>query len=236
MSSRSNTNKTRKKRAARSRLHSRRRHRHITRSTRRARTRTFKKGDFYSGDGFLTTVWGPAQWHMLHTISFNYPVMPTAAQKRQYRNYVLSLQHVLPCKHCRENLKKNLKKLPLTMGRMRNRDTFSRYVYELHELVNRMLDKKSNLTYCDVRERYEHFRARCTDERPPQRTLSLADMAVAAAVRRQRQTRRRRTHEPGEKGCTEPLYGKKARCIIKIVPQEEKGQTMQIDTKCIKTR
>ena len=123
------------------------------------------------------------------------------------------------------------------MGRMRNRDTFSRYVYELHELVNRMLDKKSNLTYCDVRERYEHFRARCTDERPPQRTLSLADMAVAAAaVRRQRQTRRRRAHEPGEKGCTEPLYGKKARCIIKIVPQEEKGQTMQIDTKCIKTR
>ena len=25
-----------------------------------------------------------------------------------------------------------------------------------------------------------------------------------------------------EKGCTEPLYGKKSKCIIKIVPQEEK--------------
>jgi len=32
------------------------------------------------------------------------------------------------------------------------------------------------------------------------------------------------------------LYGKKARCILKIVPQEEKGQTMQIDKKCIKSR
>ena len=39
-----------------------------------------------------------------------------------------------------------------------------------------------------------------------------------------------------EKGCTEPLYGKKAKCIIKIVPQEEKCKTLQIDKECIKTR
>jgi hypothetical protein len=39
-----------------------------------------------------------------------------------------------------------------------------------------------------------------------------------------------------EKGCTEPLYGKKARCILNIVPQEEKGQSIQIDKKCIKHR
>jgi hypothetical protein len=39
-----------------------------------------------------------------------------------------------------------------------------------------------------------------------------------------------------EKGCTEPLYGKKSKCIIKIVPQEEKCKTMQIDQKCIKKR
>ena len=39
-----------------------------------------------------------------------------------------------------------------------------------------------------------------------------------------------------EKGCTEPLYGKKAKCIIKIVPQEERCPTMQIDKKCIKSR
>ena len=33
---------------------------------------------------------------------------------------------------------------------MKNRNTFSRYVYELHETVNKMLGKKSGLTYCDV--------------------------------------------------------------------------------------
>ena len=44
---------------------------------------------------------------------------------------------------------------------MENRDKFSRYLYNLHEVINKMLHKKSNLSYDDVRERYEHFRARC---------------------------------------------------------------------------
>jgi hypothetical protein len=182
--------------------------------------RVFKKGDYYSGDGFLTTIWGPSQWHMLHTISFNYPVNPTKEQKIQYRDYVLSLQNVLPCGACRKNLKMNLKHLPITMNHMKNRDSFSRYIYNLHELVNRMLHKKSNLSYCDVRERYEHFRSRCVDEAPKVYKYS--------SIKTQKHKK--------EKGCTEPLYGKKARCILNIVPQDEKGQSIQIDKKCMKTR
>jgi hypothetical protein len=114
----------------------------------------------------LTTVWGPAIWHFLHTMSFNYPVHPSLDDKRKYRNYMLSLKYVLPCGKCRKNLKENYKKLPLTMSHMKTRDTFSRYVYDLHELVNDMLGKKSGLTFEQVRERYEHFRARCTEANP----------------------------------------------------------------------
>ena len=180
--------------------------------------RVFKKGDFYSGDGMVTKIWGPAFWHTLHTISFNYPVNPTDDEKKWYRDYILSLQHILPCKYCRQNFTINLKQLPLTMCKMKNRDSFSRYIYELHELVNKMLKKKSGLTYCDVRERYEHFRSRCTEEKPIMATFTESDK------------------KGKEKGCTEPLYGKKAKCIIKIVPQDDKGSTMQIDSKCIKKR
>lgn len=183
--------------------------------------RVFKNGDFYSGDGFLTNVWGPAQWHMLHTISFNYPVKPTEDQKKQYRDYILSLQNVLPCGACRTNLKTNLKHMPLKMSDMKSRDTFSRYIYNLHELVNKMLKKKSNLSYCDVRERYEHFRARCVDEKP-----KVFYKLLKYKTRKNKK----------EKGCTEPLYGKKARCILNIVPQDEKGQSIQIDKKCMKHR
>ena len=177
--------------------------------------RTFKKKDFISGDGMLTTVWGPSMWHYLHTMSFNYPINPTPQDKKNYRNFILNLQNVLPCKYCRDNLKNNFKAHPLRMCDMKNRDSFSRYIYKLHEIINKMLKKKSGLTYCDVRERYEHFRARCTNSKPK--------------LFKFRKTRK-------ETGCTEPLYGKKSKCVIKIVPQEERCKTLQIDKKCIKSR
>ena len=47
---------------------------------------------------------------------------------------------------------------------MKNRDTLSRWLYDLHEHINTMLGKKSNLTYDMVRERYEMFRARCLND------------------------------------------------------------------------
>lgn len=181
--------------------------------------RVFTKKDYNAGDGMITSVWGPPLWHYLHTMSFNYPVNPTAEDKKHYMHFVQSLKYVLPCKYCRMNLKTNFKQLPLKMCDMKNRETFSRYIYNLHELVNKMLHKKSNLTYCDVRERYEHFRARCTDEKPKLFKFQ-----------------HNKTKKKREKGCTEPLYGKKSKCIINIVPQEEKGPSIQIDKKCIKTR
>lgn len=187
-------------------------------SNKTVKKRVFGKKDFKDGDGMLVSVWGPAKWHFLHTMSFNYPVNPTHEQKTQYRNYMLNLVNILPCKYCRQNLKKNYKAFPLTMEYMKSRDSFSRYVYKLHERINKNLGKKSGLSYCDVRERYEHFRARCTEEKPKLFTF--------------KKTRKNKK----EKGCTEPLYGKKAKCVIKIVPKEERCETFQMDKKCKKSR
>ena len=179
----------------------------------------FTKKDYNSGDGMLTTVWGPPMWHFLHTMSFNYPVNPTQEDKKHYKDFIYNLRYVLPCKYCRINLTSNLKQKPLQMCHMESRETFSRYIYELHELINKMLKKQSNLSYCDVRERYEHFRSRCTEEKPK--------------IFKFKKTT---TRSKKEKGCTEPLYGKKSKCVINIVPQEDKGATFQMDKKCIKTR
>ncbi len=176
--------------------------------TRKILKKTYTDNDYKSGDGMLTTVWGPGMWHFLHTMSFNYPVEPTNEQKINYRNFVISLKNILPCKYCRINLTKNLKQYPLKMSHMKNRETFSKYIYELHEVVNKMLGKVSGLTYENVRERYEHFRARCTNKALPKI----------------------------EKGCTESLYGEKAKCILKIVPQTKKCNTFQMDETCKKKR
>jgi hypothetical protein len=91
-------------------------------------------------------------------------------------------------------------------------------VYELHEIVNKLLGKTSGLSYCDVRERYEHFRARCTDDPNP------------------RMIHRNKTKKRGHKGCTEPLYGKYSKCVMKIVPQDAQTETLSIDRQCIKRR
>ena len=184
----------------------------------KTKKRTFSKKDFSSGDGMMTKIWGPAMWHYLHTMSFNYPVNPTSEDKKNYRDFILNLKNVLPCKYCRINLSNNFKKKPIQMCNMKSRDTFSRYIYELHETVNKMLNKKSNLTYCEVRERYEHFRSRCTNEKPKVFTFKKSKTLKK------------------ENGCTEPLYGKKSKCVINIVPQEDRTATFKINKKCIKTR
>jgi hypothetical protein len=97
---------------------------------------------------------------------------------------------------------------------MDSRASFSKYIYDLHEVVNKMLGKNSGLSYEDVRERYEHFRARCAKSLKRMKTL--------------------KTHKKKEKGCTESLYGEKSKCVLQIVPQHEKCDTFQIDDKCIK--
>ena len=169
----------------------------------------YSRSDFQSNDGMLTSVWGPSMWHYLHTMSFNYPVKPTCDDKTNYRNFVLNLKYVLPCGKCRMNLCKNFKKLPLKMGHMKSRETFSKYIYSLHELINHMLDKKSGLTYKDVRERYEQFRARCADNKK-----NPSGEVVKSEI-----------------GCTEPFYGEKTKCVLHIVPQKKKCESFNIDIK-----
>lgn len=207
--------------------HTRNRHK----SNRHTRKKTYKhypthvnvftESDFNSNDGMLTAVWGPGTWHFLHTMSFNYPTHPSNTQKKQYRDFIYSLQHVLPCGKCRKNLVKNFKKLPLEWKHMETRKTFSLYIYELHELINKMLNKKSELSYEEVRERYENFRSRCT------KSLKQLDKKLHTRTRKMKQN---------EKGCTEPLYGEKSKCILKIVPNDLKCKTLEIDEKCIKRK
>ena len=117
-------------------------------------------------------------------------------------------------------LRKNLKAHPLRQCDLKNRDKFSRWVYGLHEHVNKMLGKKSGLTFCDVRDRYENFRSRCTKKELKKKIMKI----------NKKKTRKK------EKGCTEPFYGKKAKLCLKIVPQNNRMKTFHMDKKVEKKR
>ena len=168
----------------------------------------FNKEHFNSGDGMVTSVWGPPLWHSLHTISFNYPVKPSKEDKENYYNYFKSLENVLPCRYCRENYGENLKKLKFNKSHFKNRETLSKFVYNLHEHVNKNLGKKSGLSYTQVRDRYENFRSRCLNDEKSMKETKI------------------------EKGCTDPLYGIKSKCVLNIIPKNSKKESLTIDSKC----
>ena len=75
-----------------------------------------------------------------------------------------------------------------------------------------MLGKKSGLTYSAVRDRYEHFRARCLKNEKEKKEIKGGNIL--------------------EKGCVDSLYGKKSKCVLHIVPKESKIKSFKMDPKC----
>ena len=172
----------------------------------------FTKEDYNSGRWYANICMETGLRHALHTMSFNYPVKPTKQDKLNYYTYFKSLENILPCKYCGENYKKNTSKgstTSLNMSVMKNRESLSRWLFNLHEKINTNLGKTSGLTYDIVRNRFENFRARCLDNKK--------DLEKKAK----------------ELGCVNPLHGVKSKCIIRIVPKDSKYATFQIDPDCV---
>jgi|TARA_B110001450_G_scaffold190256_1_gene178451 hypothetical protein len=174
------------------------------------KVKIFTENDYNSPDGMMTSIWGPPLWHFLHTISFNYPCKPTVKDKEHYYNFVLSLKNILPCKYCRDNLPNNLKKTKFSKKMLKNRHIFSKWMYTLHEEINKMLGKKSGLSYTQVKDTYEQFRSRCIDK--PTKNCKIPTL---------------------EKGCTTPFYGVKSKCVLEVVPKKSKKKSFKISPSCI---
>lgn len=166
------------------------------------------KHNYNSGNGFLTSIWGPMLWSLLHIISLNYPVKPTKRQKDDYYDFVMSLRNVLPCGACRKNMTQNLKNVKFTKeSSLKNRDSFSRWVYEFHNEVNRMLLKPNFQTFEEIRDTYEMFRARC----------GYTKSGI----------------EKGEKGCITPVNNIKSKCILSIIPDRiPTNGSLFVDKEC----
>ena len=172
--------------------------------TSKKKTKKVEESDYDSNNGFLTKIWGPMLWSVLHMISLNYPVKPTKKQQEEYYMFITSLQHVLPCGACRKNMSENIKTIGFVKRRdLKNRENFSRWVYDLHCEVNKMLHKPTEQSFEEVRDMFEMFRAKCGK---PTKGI--------------------------EKGCVLPMNHIKTRCVLSIVPQSVNGQSLQIDNRC----
>ena len=114
-----------------------------------------------SDNGFQSNCFS-AIWAMLHMLSLNYAVQPTRDDMRNYAAFFASLQHVLPCRSCRESYGEFITKGPLRLSRkhLADRASLARWVYDLHNAVNRRIGKHDyEVPFADMCAQYEKSRA-----------------------------------------------------------------------------
>jgi hypothetical protein len=115
-------------------------------------------------NGLITKIWGPHFWETLHCVSFGYPLEPTEQNKKDYKDFYISVRNVLPCRYCRESYTEfilNEKRSMLTDADLKNRECLTKWVYKLHQRVNEKLGMFYDVKYDDIVKRYESFRAVC---------------------------------------------------------------------------
>lgn len=122
----------------------------------------------YKNNGLITKIWGGPGWTFNHSITFGYPLNPTDVQKNDFRNYFVSLGNVLPCRYCRESYIKFITSgdTALTDEVLTNRETLTKWFYDVHQAVNQKLEVDYGFTYDDLVEKYESFRAKCGKPSP----------------------------------------------------------------------
>jgi len=120
--------------------------------------------DDNKNNGLITKIWGPSMWESLHSIAFGYPIEPTCEQKKNYKDFFTNLMNVLPCKFCRDSYKEFITIEEDTILRdedLASRKTITKWIYKIHNRVNKKLGVNYNLTYDDFVRKYESYRAKC---------------------------------------------------------------------------
>jgi len=84
--------------------------------------------------------WGPSGWKFLHYIALVYPENPTDEDRKNYQDFFISLQNVLPCSKCSENYKKNLDIFPINESLDDNESLF-KWTIDIHNEVNSETNK-----------------------------------------------------------------------------------------------
>jgi hypothetical protein len=131
-------------------------------TTSNKKNKTSKKGgSSIINNGLMTNIWGPPSWKFLHCVTFGYPVDPDLDKKNEYKQFFTLVGGILPCGACRESYKSFIKDgdTELTDEVMKNRTTLSEWLYKIHNRVNDKLDNSYGVSFKNVQDRFESYRA-----------------------------------------------------------------------------
>jgi hypothetical protein len=93
-----------------------------------------------------TIFWGPSGWKFLHTLTFIYPELPSAAEKDKMREFMHIMPDILPCKYCRASFGKYCKSLPIDKH-LASRAELIEWLYQMHNKVNKKLRAQGFCNY-----------------------------------------------------------------------------------------
>ncbi len=97
-------------------------------------------------------VWGSFFWQMIHYVALSYPEEPTIIDKENYKMFFESLQYVLPCESCKDNMVLHMKDLPPVL---KNNEKLFYWTVDLHNMVREMTNK-TTITYEEAKTLYSY--------------------------------------------------------------------------------
>ena len=115
------------------------------------------------GNGFASSLWGNCLWYILEMISFNYPEHPTTLDKSRYKNFICSIQYVLPCGTCRTNMQKYMPTAKLDAA-LSSRHAFTVWMHKFRKHVAESSGKTFAVTHRQLQTTYNRLRTRSGKE------------------------------------------------------------------------
>jgi hypothetical protein len=112
-------------------------------------------------NGISPEIWGTPCWLFLNCVARNYPLHPTKEEKQSYAGFIDHFAQVIPC-FCKPHFREILIKLGWPRKKrfiLKNQDTFSHFIHDVHNSVNEDLGKEI-LSYNEFL-RVDQFRITC---------------------------------------------------------------------------
>jgi len=100
------------------------------------------QADIFPPIGMGPAVWGPIFWKTMHIVTIGYPAFPSVEEQKAAVSFFESLQFMIPCPICKEHYKENLKTLPLTDDVVGNKQKLIRWLFDMHNTINKQLGKQ----------------------------------------------------------------------------------------------
>lgn len=107
-------------------------------------------------------IWGWDAWKFFHRAGFAYPENPTESEKEKMRRVLANFDIMLPCPMCSLHYIDYFNRT-FNDSVLESSETLSRWIYDLHESVNKRFGIDSKVKFEDVRGLVNKFPTRYVD-------------------------------------------------------------------------